>query len=161
MPLDRLPTEHLRVLQPLLETHAHPAGAVVIQEGEAAPGLLLLDEGLLSVRTGPELELSRVFPGDAVGEVALLDGGPASATVVALQPVKLRLLRPEALAEYARRDPKGARLLVRLLSVRLAARLREVTGKVLTWSGERPSLQPPPPRARSWFQRLFGAGEAP
>lgn len=153
-----LTEDHWSQLAPLLQRHTFAAGEVVIRSGEAPAGLLIIERGRLAVRTGDDnaIELAQVGPGDLVGEVALLDPGPASATVVALTEGEVAILSAEGLARFGQVDPKGARLLTRFLSRTLAGRLRAVTGKALVWKGEQPTLTEAP-KARGWFSRLFAA----
>jgi CRP/FNR family cyclic AMP-dependent transcriptional regulator len=67
---------------------AHKEGAVIAREGERGIGLFLILEGQCGVTIGGRTK-ARLGPGDFFGEVALLDGGPRTATVTALTPVRL------------------------------------------------------------------------
>jgi len=66
----------------------HRDGTVIAREGERGVGLFLILEGQCSVTIGGKTK-AKLGPGDFFGEVALLDGGPRTATVTALSPVKL------------------------------------------------------------------------
>jgi CRP-like cAMP-binding protein len=66
----------------------HKQGTVIAREGERGVGLFLILEGQCSVTIGGKTK-AKLGPGDFFGEVALLDGGPRTATVTALSPVKL------------------------------------------------------------------------
>lgn len=66
----------------------HKEGTVIAREGERGVGLFLILEGQCSVTIGGKVK-AKLGPGDFFGEVALLDGGPRTATVTALSPVKL------------------------------------------------------------------------
>jgi len=67
---------------------AHKEGTVIAREGERGVGLFLILEGQCTVTIGGKTK-AKLGPGDFFGEVALLDGGPRTATVTALSPVKL------------------------------------------------------------------------
>jgi CRP/FNR family cyclic AMP-dependent transcriptional regulator len=67
---------------------SHRADTVVAREGERGIGLFLIDEGECRVSIGGKTK-ARLGPGDFFGEVALLDGGPRTATVTATTDVKL------------------------------------------------------------------------
>jgi CRP/FNR family transcriptional regulator, cyclic AMP receptor protein len=67
---------------------SHRAGTVIAREGERGIGLFLILEGECSVSIGGRTR-AKLGPGDFFGEVALLDGGPRTATVTALTPVHL------------------------------------------------------------------------
>ncbi|HEY7477037.1 MAG TPA: cyclic nucleotide-binding domain-containing protein [Actinomycetota bacterium] len=60
----------------------HEAGAVLAAEGEPGAGLFVIDQGEADVTIGGKL-VNRLQAGDFFGEMALLDGGPRTATVTA------------------------------------------------------------------------------
>ena len=62
---------------------SHPEGTVIAREGERGIGLFLILDGQARVT------MAKLGPGDFVGEVALLDGGPRTATVTAVTPLRL------------------------------------------------------------------------
>ena len=66
----------------------HKEGTVIAREGERGIGLFLILEGECKVSIGGRTK-AKLGPGDFFGEVALLDGGPRTATVTAMTPVKL------------------------------------------------------------------------
>jgi CRP-like cAMP-binding protein len=67
---------------------SHREGAVIAREGERGIGLFLILDGQCGVSIGGKAKAT-LGPGDFFGEVALLDGGPRTATVTALSPVRL------------------------------------------------------------------------
>lgn len=67
---------------------SHAQGTVIAREGERGVGLFLILEGQCKVSIGGKTK-AKLGPGDFFGEVALLDGGPRTATVTALTPVRL------------------------------------------------------------------------
>jgi CRP-like cAMP-binding protein len=69
------------VARNITEHHA-AAGEILIQRGWAARELIVIVEGSATVHLG-DRPVARLGPGDVAGEVALLDKGPRTATVVA------------------------------------------------------------------------------
>lgn len=67
---------------------AHRKGTVVAREGEPGVGLFVILEGECEVTVGGRRK-AKLGPGDFFGEIALLDGGPRTATVTALTDVRL------------------------------------------------------------------------
>ena len=67
---------------------SHREGTVIAREGERGVGLFLILEGQCKVTIGGKTK-AKLGPGDFFGEVALLDGGPRTATVTAMTPVRL------------------------------------------------------------------------
>src|SRR5881396_119423 len=66
----------------------HKAGTVIAREGEYGIGLFLILEGKCRVTIGGK-EKAILGPGDFFGEIALIDGGPRTATVTAITDVRL------------------------------------------------------------------------
>ena len=66
----------------------HKDGTVIAREGERGIGLFLILQGRCLVTIGGKTK-AKLGPGDFFGEVALLDGGPRTATVTAQSAVKL------------------------------------------------------------------------
>jgi len=64
-----------------------PDGQVIIEEGSDSEEMYIVVDGQLVVTKqsgGKQVELGRIGPGDVVGEIALLDQAPRTATVSAL-----------------------------------------------------------------------------
>lgn len=68
-----------------------PAGTDLIKEGEPGDAMFVIIEGEAVVKAGG-VELNRVGEGAYFGEMAILDGEPRSATVVALTDVKVAVI---------------------------------------------------------------------
>ena len=64
-----------------------PAGKVICEEGQTGVGLHVIVQGETKVQIGGRTR-GRLGPGAFFGEIALLDGGPRTATVIAETPVK-------------------------------------------------------------------------
>lgn len=70
-----------------------PAGRKIVEEGLLGEAMFVILSGEATVLKG-ERRLGTMVPGDFFGEVAVLDGSPRSATVVAATPlVAIRLFR--------------------------------------------------------------------
>lgn len=82
-----LATADLRLLEPIVETMRFEAGETIIRAGDPAQLMFVLAEGSVSVvAPGPSGEARRIAalgPGVTFGDMALLEGRPRSATVVA------------------------------------------------------------------------------
>jgi CRP-like cAMP-binding protein len=66
----------------------HHAGAVIAREGEPGVGLFIIADGTAEVSIGGRKKAT-LGPGEFFGEIALLDGGPRTATVTAKTDVRL------------------------------------------------------------------------
>lgn len=66
----------------------HKAGTVIAREGEPGVGLFVILRGTADVSIGGKKKAT-LAPGEFFGEIALLDGGPRTATVTAKTDVQL------------------------------------------------------------------------
>lgn len=78
----------LSVIARAAKAVSHPANTVIAKEGQRGIGLFLILEGQAKVTIGGKTK-AKLGPGEFFGEVALLDGGPRTATVTSMTPVKL------------------------------------------------------------------------
>jgi CRP/FNR family cyclic AMP-dependent transcriptional regulator len=110
----------------LLQRHrlsAHAAEQVFVMEEDWGEGLFVLCSGMAKVRTmtaaGEEVVMSVLGAGDLFGEMALLDGGPRSADVVALTAVQVLKLQGAPFLALLREEPGFALAIARLEASRL------------------------------------------
>ncbi len=93
--------------------------------GDPGDGFYLVDDGLLKVNVlsvaGGERILAILGPGDLVGELAVIDDAPRSASVTAIRETKLRFVSRAAFAAVATRQPELYRYFTLMLSRRLRA----------------------------------------
>jgi CRP/FNR family cyclic AMP-dependent transcriptional regulator len=81
-----LDEETRRLLEALGSEAEFPAGQVLIEHNTPAAGLYLILEGRVAIHAhGAELEAG---PGEVVGEMALVRGGPRRARVITVTPVR-------------------------------------------------------------------------
>lgn len=120
--LFRLCTDkELKDISSLADESKLPAGHVLIKEGAVGEEAFVIIEGKASVTLRGET-LGELGPGDAVGEMALLDVSPRSATVTALTDLKVFVLEPRSFGELLNRHPSVGRLMM----TALARRIREL-----------------------------------
>ena len=75
--------EEVRDIAELAHLLRFEDGAVIVPEGEEGLGFYLVMSGEASVMRGDD-EVNRLGPGDFFGEIALLEGTPRTASVVAV-----------------------------------------------------------------------------
>ncbi|HSR75237.1 MAG TPA: Crp/Fnr family transcriptional regulator [Xanthobacteraceae bacterium] len=101
------------------------AEQVLFLAGDAGDGCYRIEKGLLKVSmvstSGAERILSILGPGAIVGELAVLDGLPRSASVLALRESELLFISKARFEEFAKKNQELYQHLVTLL----ASRLRE------------------------------------
>lgn len=113
-PFDR---QQQRELLRRFTSHDVGAGAVILAEGDPGRGLFVVLQGELEVtRQGAEgaLRLGTLHAGEVFGEIALVRGGPTSATVTATRPSTVLFLGRESVERMAAAFPEVRRYLEQL-----------------------------------------------
>jgi NTE family protein len=86
-----------------------PAGNVLFSQGDPSEAIYITLSGLLEVNirknTGEEITVSRIGPGEVIGEMGCVRGEPRSATIQALHTSDLIAVSRGALDQLARRYP--------------------------------------------------------
>jgi CRP-like cAMP-binding protein len=113
-------------------------GAELMKEGELAHGMFVVRAGELEVckrgRNGHDFCLATLKPGDCVGEMALIDIQPRSASARALTPVTMYVIGQAEIARLCARDLQSYALLVLNIAREISRRLR-VADQVLVDMG--------------------------
>jgi CRP/FNR family cyclic AMP-dependent transcriptional regulator len=114
----------LRRIAALVDEVDVPEGKVFIRQGEPAWECFVIADGKAkaTVRGSGSASLG---PGDVVGEMALLDQGPRSATVTAETDMHLLVLTSRSFSSLIEQVP----LVARRIMAALAARLREAESR--------------------------------
>jgi CRP/FNR family transcriptional regulator, cyclic AMP receptor protein len=105
--------------------------AVVFMHGDPGDSLCAVVTGRVRISAsgpgGREVFLNIMEPGDAFGEIALLDGRPRTATATTLARTELVIIRREQFSEVLSTEPRLASHLIQLLCerVRWTAQLME------------------------------------
>jgi CRP/FNR family transcriptional regulator, cyclic AMP receptor protein len=115
-----------------------PAGDEIITEGadfdEESDGIFVIVDGAVEVRTGTDNAdggtlLMRLGAGEFFGEMALLDGKPRSASILASEETQCLILGRWDFLRELRRNPEIAVKMLAVLSGRLRA-MNEAIGRL-------------------------------
>jgi MFS superfamily sulfate permease-like transporter len=121
----------LATLRPMLEARRYTTGDVVIAEGATESELFLIIRGSASVHLrepeGHTTRLASFSSGTVLGELALLDHAPRSATVLADGELACFVLTEAAFRELKASHPAIAMSLVGNLAREVSGRLRRAT----------------------------------
>jgi CRP-like cAMP-binding protein len=121
--LTRLAEEDLRALAAHGKVQRHPAGAVIFQEGDPGDSLHIVIEGDVRIAvlsgSGEEATVAMLGPGEFVGDLALLDGRPRSATAIASRPTKTLVVTRDDFTRWLGQRPRAALVLLEALSLRV------------------------------------------
>jgi CRP-like cAMP-binding protein len=126
--LDALSEDDRRRLLATTRRRRFAAGEVIFHEGDRGDCVYLIERGLVAIRVGTPLgdvaTLTMLGPGNAFGELALIDGNERrSATVVAIDATDTRVVEHGEFDALRREHPPVERFLVELL----AAQVRQLT----------------------------------
>ena len=117
---DGLSKRHLRRIAKLARIRRVAPGSAMVRAGESGRSFyVLLDGSAKVVRAGARSR--RLGAGDYFGEMALLDGAPRSADVVAEGEVLALTIDRPSFAKLLRAEPALAQALLRTLAARLRA----------------------------------------
>jgi len=121
-----IPSSQLRRASSLLTPVSVGAGEVLLTQGKVAREFLIVADGLVSVSRADDdgaEELTVVNPGEVLGEMSLLHGGPRSATVTTLVPTSLFVATPQEFFALLKAVPSAAEQIVRTANERLRANM--------------------------------------
>jgi CRP/FNR family transcriptional regulator, cyclic AMP receptor protein len=102
-----------------------PAGTVLMKRGERARDFYVVLKGQVRVELSGNAPFER-GPGSALGEMALVDGGPRSATATAVTDVTVFRVRKSKFEALLREVPSVAIKLIETLGLRLRTANREI-----------------------------------
>ena len=117
-----LPKRHLRRIVGLADEVRFRDGRVIVESGVPGTTFFVITEGRAKVyrsKIPSGRPLARLGPGDFFGEMALLDGGPRSATVVADGDVTAIRLSRSAFKKVVSREPTLSLSIMAELATRL------------------------------------------
>jgi CRP/FNR family cyclic AMP-dependent transcriptional regulator len=109
----------------------YASGQIICHQGDPGDRLYIVVDGLVKVvftsERGDEMVLNTLGNAEAFGELALLDGSPRSASIVAVEPTHVFMLPRTRLLGLMRQHPGLADEFLRMLG-RLVRRLTEQAG---------------------------------
>ncbi len=103
------------------------AGDVLVKKGEKSSDLYVILDGTVNILTDKGDKLTEVGPGSVLGEVALVDAGPRSATAVCKGMVKFAKLPAKELRAYMANNKDAGFVMLANLSRVLSMRLRQTS----------------------------------
>ena len=125
-----LSRDELEALASKAVLRTFPKNTVVINEGDLADSMYLIDTGRVKVycseKTGKEFIINTLGPGDHFGELALLDDDRRSASVRTLEKANFCIIYKDAFNKVLDEQPNIARKLIR----NLTRRVRKLTQDV-------------------------------
>ncbi len=121
----------LRVFQPV----AVAAGAPLVRQGQPADGAYLIESGNADVITalpgGGEAAVAKLGPGSVLGEMALLESGARSATVIAHSTIAAHFIERDGFRMLLAQRNRAAFTIQNRITRTLCQRLRELNAKIV------------------------------
>ena len=109
------------------------AGTVVARQGAIGHQFAVITEGTVSVSIDG-MPIAELGPGDFFGEIALLDGGPQTATITAETDIALEIIGHPEFTEFLFTSPSVTRNILK----GIATRLRDADAKISGTAGAPP-----------------------
>lgn len=114
-----LSKKQLRRISSLMTRIDRPAGQVLTREGQSGHEFFIVLDGEVEVRQSDRVIATR-RRGDYVGEIALLDNRPRTATVVATTPVSVEVLNRREFMSLLAEAPELSEQILATMAQRLA-----------------------------------------
>ncbi len=129
--------DDLRQLGPFMQVYRAPAHAVIIAEGDHGDFMVFIIDGEVDVTKKDRWEMVKriavVLPGQALGEMSMIDGEARFATCAAIEPTTFAVLTRPALQELINDQPRIAGKIMMKLVFMLSQRLRQTSAKLVNY----------------------------
>jgi len=121
-----LSKRHLKHVAALAREEEFDEGETLAEQGEPGETFYVLMQGEAKVERGGR-KIAQLLPGDFFGEIALIDGGPRTATVVAETPIQTMTIHRKRFQKMLEEDPSIVVQMLEELSRRLRNQQRSLT----------------------------------
>jgi len=128
--------EDLEKIAPYFERAHYKAGDVIFREGDEADFIGFVTSGHVEAKKqtefqGKQIIIAQMTKGSILGELAVFDGQPRSATVETLKETELLLLRRDALEAFIEDYPALGIKILKGVSRVLSLRLRQLAERLV------------------------------
>lgn len=137
---DGLNASELAVVEKLVFVNRAAAGDTVCREGDRSDFLCFVVRGRLDILKAQNTAdgapaagtsvIAHLNPGDSLGEMALVDHQPRSATVRAAEDTTLVVLTRKGFEQLRRREPRAAAVLMENIARLLCDNLRQTSSRL-------------------------------
>ena len=122
-----LPQEELERIAKIVDEEDVPAGTVLTHEGRQEGYFYIIMSGTVVIERGGQT-VNTIGDGDFLGEIALLDGGPRTATATTQSDARLLTVRHQRFQELLDASPRIRRAVLE----EVGERLRRLDSEVVT-----------------------------
>ncbi len=124
---ERVAGEDLAPLARVAEVEVYAPGGAIVKEGDTGDALFIIVRGHARVEFKGRA-IAQLGPGDTVGEMAVLDSEPRSATVTAIEDVEVLRIDSDAFYEILHEQVEIAEGVIRMLCQRLRTHDADLAG---------------------------------
>jgi len=106
----------------MIEVKEFEAGDIIFREGDPAHQAFIIEEGKVEVykdKHGESARISELIPNDIIGELALFDDEPRSASVVALEKTRCSIISEDVFQEQLSKLDPHFRAIINSIVLRL------------------------------------------
>ncbi|MEA2553501.1 MAG: family transcriptional regulator, cyclic receptor protein [Fimbriimonadaceae bacterium] len=113
----------------LASIRTYKGGDILVRQFERNSDLIIILEGTARIRSLDGDTIAEFGPGSIVGEIALIDDQPRSATVAAMHNVKAAIIPSKALHDYMDMDPSVGKIVMTNIARVLCRRMRSMNAQ--------------------------------
>lgn len=113
-----IPSEELYPIALIADVIEYRADIEILTEGDEGDAMYLIVDGEVKVHSGQHT-LTHLGPRECLGEMAILDAAPRSASVTALSDLTLLIIRREDFREILAEKPEISQGIIQVLTQRL------------------------------------------
>ena len=121
--LGNIEQEAVAILESSMQIRRFRKGQAIFDQGDPGDSLFLVSAGRVKIfvenEQGEQLTILFCSPGDCFGEMAVLDGGPRSASAEAMEPTETCIITREAFIGLMLRQPEVSLALISFLCAKL------------------------------------------
>lgn len=129
----------LALVEKLVFMNRFAAGDAVCQEGDSSDFMCFVVKGRLDVaklsESGHTVVIAHLTSGDSMGEMALIDHQPRSATVRATEDTSLLILTRKGFMQLRKRYPEIANVILENIALLLSNNLRRTSAQLAQYAG--------------------------
>jgi CRP-like cAMP-binding protein len=127
----------IQILAEYVEVYRLAAGKIIFKQGERDVFMGLVIEGCVNILKESADHLDKVITtlrsGKTIGEMALIDGEPRSATAITTDDTILMLLGQDAVQTLFDKYPKLWGILIQRIAKTISQRLRQTSGELVDY----------------------------
>ena len=127
-----LPSDVVAGIAALADTRNFRGGDIIVRQYEKDNSLLILLDGSARIKSIVGETIAEFGPGSIVGEMALIDDEPRSATVTAIGDVKVAIIPAKTLRAIMDMDPEVGKTIMTNIARVLCRRMRTMNAQSLS-----------------------------